>query len=114
MVCTALTETAKDVLGREWRMHPDKFKENIESMEPLHTRNQLYLKYVSSRSETDRLRFAASTQTGLLSYKGRQMYGLARDLLPATKVAAVSSAVPQGPVPAGAGHHTRARSEDCH
>ena len=50
---SALTETAKEVLGTEWRRHPDWFRENTESLEPLfHRRIQLYSKYLSSRSET--------------------------------------------------------------
>ena len=56
---SALTETAKEVLGTEQRRHPDWFIENMEPLEPLfHQRNELYLKYLSSRSETDRHRFA--------------------------------------------------------
>ena len=39
-------------------------------MEPLHTRNQLYLKYVSSRSETDRLRFAEACTDWLAKQQG--------------------------------------------
>ena len=56
---SALTEAAKEVLGKERRRHPDWFRENIETLEPLfHKRNQLYAKYLSSKSETDRRSFA--------------------------------------------------------
>ena len=56
---SALTETAKEVLRTEQCRHPDWFRGSIESLEPLfHRRNQLYSKYLSSRSEADRLRFA--------------------------------------------------------
>lgn len=56
---SALTETAKAVLGTERRRHPDWFRENIDSLEPLfHKRNQLYTKSLSSGSEKDRHRFA--------------------------------------------------------
>ena len=50
---SALTEVANKIIGTERRRHPDCFRENIESLEPLfHRRNQLYSWYLSSRSKT--------------------------------------------------------------
>ena len=54
----ALTDAAESVLGREKRGSPDWFRESSESLEPLFgKRNQLYLKWLSSRRESDKQKF---------------------------------------------------------
>ena len=52
---SALTEAASSVLGKEKRRHPDWFKENADSLEPiLQKRNQLYLKWLGSGLMSDK------------------------------------------------------------
>ena len=56
---SALTQTASSVLGREKHRHPDWFRENSNSLEPiLQKRNQLYLKWLGSGLISDKRNFS--------------------------------------------------------
>ena len=58
-ICSALTEAASSALGREKRRHPDWFRENADSLEPiLQERNQLYLKWLGSGHMSDNENFS--------------------------------------------------------
>ena len=51
-------ETAKEVLGHKKRHQTDRFRENIEIIEPfLQIRNQLYARWFSSGRASDRQKF---------------------------------------------------------
>lgn len=56
---STLTQAAKTALGVERRKHPDWFRENIDSLEPiLQKRNELYLRWLGSGLSSDKQRFA--------------------------------------------------------
>ena len=56
---SALTTAAKTALGVKKRRHPDWFRENAISLEPiLQKKNQLYQKWLGSGRSSDRQRFA--------------------------------------------------------
>ena len=57
-VKSALTEAAETVLGTEHRHHPDWFKENEGTLEPLFKkRNKLYTRWLSTGCESDKQKF---------------------------------------------------------
>ena len=54
-----MTEAARSALGREKRRHPDWFRENADSLEPiLRKRNRLYLKWIGSGLMSDKQNFS--------------------------------------------------------
>ena len=54
----ALTDAADSVLGYEKHRNPDWFRESLELLEPLlQRRNQLYTKWLGSKSDCDKLRY---------------------------------------------------------